>query len=841
MKMLNPRWWTWGVLPLGGEPPTAFIPYADPDPLQEWGATLLNEIAIAGMKAAATVCWELEKVGAGITRFLIQQDMWEVLLDSVMNSLRTVTPTILRDLVFGAQGGGLFYLALMLAGIFMIIPQLGKSRLVDAGHAMVWLALIVTLFISSTAGFDLIQAIEGLRADTVGLLNPNEGASLDDLIARPMLASESDLLTYELVLPGAFRDEYFTSERESESAEILWGLEVSYETQVSRERRSEAARTGIALAALTLFPGITLLLFGMIFATLTASALVLITFFIVALPLGFFEFGSHILMGIARQYVYLWAITLLAVVLPSILRAAGTLTYPTSAAPSLTDLVSFIPVLIIVTIATSYVSAMATRTLTDTLHVVNTSVRGAMAPMAQYTGLPVQDSLSRAGQLLGHRATGVGEAAGNISASTMTALVQSRSFSTATAAGAGAFLGNLNPKWGQAAAILTRDTVASPRGDVFAVAAENPAAKGMVGTAQVATTAYHARYGRRTRRNEFLSTPIWRRGTRNTAGHPREITTEPPTQEMPVLPQAAGDVPTRVHPTVEVSPTGADLIMPTPYGIQQAHSLMVRGNEPLARADYHRLFGDAGLAEDLVNYHRAAGVRGMNLTQAVVAQTQAVVAERMQAGTPFLNAHGEVIPRVKTEAVRRLNLANSPILPEEMPLMQRVMERSVYASHTPASAIAPYILNPGTLQGEHRDVAAYYALHDIARAEGWTTEVVRDVLEATYHGHASAETDGANPRHRTARLLQQLPELRTTQGGERAEIARLAHLVLLDHTAHYNRMVPEEPRASDASMPNPEVPSNPSTLAHSVMPEASEPSVSDTLPSVPPITGESHS
>jgi hypothetical protein len=828
VKTLHPRWWTWGILPLVAGSRTGFTPNADPDPLAKWGATFLNEIAIAGMKAAATVCWELEKVGAGITRFLIQQDMWDVLLDSVMNSLRTVTPTILRDLVFGAQGGGLFYLALMLAGIFMIIPQMGRSRLVDAGHAILWLALIVTLFISSTAGFDLIQGIEGLRADTVGLLNPNEGTSLDDLIARPMRASASDLLTYDFVLPGAFEDEYFTSDRELERAEILWGVEVSYETEASRERRGAAARTGIALAALTLLPGITLLLFGMIFATLTASALVLITFFIVALPLGFFEFGSHILMGIARQYVYLWAITLLAVVLPSILRAAGTLTYPTSGAPSLTDLMSFIPVLVIVTIATSYVSAMATRTLTDTLHVVNTSVRSAMAPMAQYTGLPVQDALSRAGQTLGNTLTGAGEAAGNISASTMTALVQSRSFSTAMAAGAGALVGNLNPQWGQAAATLTRDTVATPRGDVFAAAAENPATKGIAGTAQVATTAYHARYGRRTRRNEFLSTPTWRGATRPTVPQRRGGGTEPPTQEMPVVPPAAGDLPTRVHPIIGDTPTGAQLIMPTPYGIQQAHSLMVRGNEPLARADYQRLFGDEGLAEDLVNYHREAGIRGMNLTQVAVSQTQAVVAEQMQAGTPYLNAQGEVTSAIKVEAFRRLNAAGTQILPDEMPLMERVMDRSVYASQTPAAEIAPNILNPQSLPGENRDVAAYYALHDIARAEGWTTEVVRDVLDATYHGHLSAEADGENPRHRTARLLQQLPELRTTQGNERTEIARLAHLVLLDHAAHHHQGQPVLPSAP--------VPSG----ATSTVAPVTQTSASQTSTSTPPPPGVSH-
>lgn len=820
MKQRHSRWGLWGILPYLGEVHATLTPHADPDPLAEWGATFLNDLAIAGMKAAATVCWELEKVGAGITRFLIQADMWDVLLDSVMNSLRTVTPTILQNLIFGAEGGGLFYLALMLAGIFMIIPQMGRSRLVDAGHAILWLALIVTLFISSTAGFDLLQGIEGLRADTVGLLNPTEGASLDDLVARPMRASASDLLTYDFVLPGAFEDEYFTSDRELERAEILWGVEVSYETEASRERRGEAARTGIALAALTLLPGITLLLFGMIFATLTASALVLITFFIVALPLGFFEFGSHILMGIARQYVYLWAITLLAVVLPSILRAAGTLTYPTSGAPSLTDLMSFIPVLVIVTIATSYVSAMATRTLTDTLHVVNTSVRSAMAPMAQYTGLPVQDSLSRAGASLGHTVSTTGEAAGNISASTLTALVQSRSFSTAMAAGAGALVGNLNPKWGQAAATLTRDTVGSPRGDVFAAAAENPAPKGIPGIAQVATTAYHARYGRRTRRNEYLSTPPWR--GRITPG---ATPTNPPTQELPVLPPAPVEAPTRLHPTLRNTPTGAPVMMPTPYALQQAHSLMVRGNEPLARADYQRLFGDEGLAEDLVTYHLEAGVRGMNLTQAAVSQTQAVVVEQMQAGTPYLNARGEVTPAIKVEAFRRLSAAGTEILPEEMPLLDRVMDRSVYASQTPAAEIAPHILNPQMLTGENRDVAAYYALHDVAQQEGWTSEVVRDVLDATYHGHRSAEADGENPRHRAARLLLQLPELRTAQGDERAEIARLAHLVLLDHAAHHHQeqsVMPSAPVSSGATPPVPPVPEPPASQVPTPTPPSGE-------------------
>ena len=133
------------------------------------------------------------------------------------------------------------------------------------------------------------------------------------------------------------------------------------ESKSGQQQRREKAEVGLAISALTIVAGIVLFMFGIIFATLTASALVLIVFFLVALPLGFFEFGASILNGIVKQYAYLWAITLLAVILPGILVAAGTLAYPSGGATTPQQIMAFIPILIIVTIATSYVSAMATK------------------------------------------------------------------------------------------------------------------------------------------------------------------------------------------------------------------------------------------------------------------------------------------------------------------------------------------------------------------------------------------------------------------------------------------------------------------------------------------------
>ena len=349
------------------------------DAFADWITAYFNDLIIEAMKAVATSFWFLEKIAAGINRFLTEQDMWERVLDSTLNTLEGTMPTILQGLIFSNSAGGLIYLALFMAGLLMIIPNMSHIRLVEPTRVITWAIVVVVLFISAsaTSGYDLIGVVERMRAGAVQIVidSADDSDGLDNLVAQPMMADSSDLENYGFVLATNFENEYFPEATDFEDRNVtlidatpffVWQMTFKVESESGQQQRRQKAETGLAISALTIVAAVVLFMFGLIFATLTASALVLIIFFLVALPLGFFEFGASILNGIIKQYAYLWAITLLAVILPGILVAAGTLAYPASGAATPQDIMAFIPILIIVTIATSYVSAMAAKAMTDT-------------------------------------------------------------------------------------------------------------------------------------------------------------------------------------------------------------------------------------------------------------------------------------------------------------------------------------------------------------------------------------------------------------------------------------------------------------------------------------------
>ena len=84
----------------------------------------------------------------------------------MVTALSADLPPVLRNILFGA-GGGLFYMALILAGLCRIVPQLMNygRRIVELGRILLMSVLVITLFISSTAGYDFIIGIEMARQD----------------------------------------------------------------------------------------------------------------------------------------------------------------------------------------------------------------------------------------------------------------------------------------------------------------------------------------------------------------------------------------------------------------------------------------------------------------------------------------------------------------------------------------------------------------------------------------------------------------------------------------------------------------------------------------------------
>ena len=196
-----------------------------------------------------------------------------------------------------------------------------------------------------------------------------------------MRASLSEVQAINFELPAELRVTYFPDPMSEETERILFfeGLfkfvaEWRFETDGSLAQRRALALTGAAVALLTLMPAYVLFLFGFIFALLSAAAITLILFFVASLPLGFFEFGGVVLMGILRQYVYVFALSLLISILAGLLIAVGIETFLPSGALDLKSMLVYLATLFIVAIGLQAIVRMAWAAMTGSFGLFGQSI-----------------------------------------------------------------------------------------------------------------------------------------------------------------------------------------------------------------------------------------------------------------------------------------------------------------------------------------------------------------------------------------------------------------------------------------------------------------------------------
>ena len=385
--------------------------------LMEWLQMQSNNLIIGLTRGMAQSLWYVEKVIAFLSDQITTSAIWRDAMDQMVTSLSNELPPVLRNILFGA-GGGLFYMALILAGMFLIVPQLMQygRRLVELDRILLMSLLVIALFISSTAGYNFIIGIETARQDlsaTVTGAFAGSG-SLSQLIAAPMQASSAEVVAIgDFNLPAIYTDTYFPAPTEFNTVEIVFydnwvmgrsAFELQIESPASQLARRQSATQGVLIAAITLAPAWIVILITIAFAALTAVALVLIIFFLVSLPMGLFEYGATILGQIGRKYIFVWMLSLLMSVFPSVLLGVSEVTL--SDTPTLTNLITYISVLVIVQLAVLYTVQMVFRTLTTTFETVSASLRTAVAPHATGVPLPMtQRSLPN--ETLGMLATAV--------------------------------------------------------------------------------------------------------------------------------------------------------------------------------------------------------------------------------------------------------------------------------------------------------------------------------------------------------------------------------------------------------------------------------------------------
>ena len=303
---------------------------------QNVGAALLS-----GMEKFTGLLWFVERLAVNFAQFALSGTLWTQIREAILGMLASIlggSGGVLDVIIRGPNG--LFYLALVLAGIIMIVQfAVFVQRPVKVERVFLWGVFIIALFIGSTQGFDMIGALEQLRVNLMQTVLSGETVDLSSLVGAPMRATAAEAVTVEeakpLALPLAFTATYFPGVENLE----VWQFRVRVPTPLNNiidvvfpgnlfqegalTTASSQAVGGLLLALLTLVPAAVLFLAGLILMLLTAASLVLIIFFVAALPLGFFEFGATILGGITRQYMGIVLLSLFTAIFIRILAGLG--------------------------------------------------------------------------------------------------------------------------------------------------------------------------------------------------------------------------------------------------------------------------------------------------------------------------------------------------------------------------------------------------------------------------------------------------------------------------------------------------------------------------------------
>lgn len=303
-----------GLARAGG--PNYCFPFHNPDYcwssmriLENMAARFLADVGIGILKGLAIVLWIVDRAAAFLFSKTVIDNGWLLALkDQMLHLLAGIMPGMLREVAFG--GSGIMYVALALSGLVMMLPMLGLgARLVRPERVMLWGVLLSLLFVSGSFGYDFINAFEDFRQDTVERIAQGGGAMpLDKLLLYPMRAGDGDLgLTEDMArLPMIFESSYFPAPQLIEVTISEGGVLGLGNANVERlediGERFSKAMTGAFYSVISLFGAYLLIIVSLTYALLTFTALVLMLFLFAALPLGFFEIGGQLLLGIVQRY-----------------------------------------------------------------------------------------------------------------------------------------------------------------------------------------------------------------------------------------------------------------------------------------------------------------------------------------------------------------------------------------------------------------------------------------------------------------------------------------------------------------------------------------------------------
>jgi hypothetical protein len=685
--------------------------------------TLVEKVQLAqisAMKFLVTVYWLLARVLLWLTENVLTGQWQATVRESLLNELTTIMggrSGVLVQIVGG--GAGLFGIALLLAGLFMTFPMLEGAKLVKVDRVLVWGALLMALFIGSSYGFDLIGGIEALRVQMMmivsgGAASPDApldqpallqdklpAEALSNLITIPMMASDTEAHTltnetlWTLPLNMTARSYggvggYFPSidDRDKKAFRVTAGsmlndqLELIYRAEMVKpsviEQNTTLARMGLVRMAMGYYGAMILALFGLVFIILTVASLIMIVFFVAALPLGFFEFGGQILLNLGKQYMGVVALSLFAALT---VRLMGGLT-----ANLLADLSSFSAVLTYLaslTFVLFFLVILVKQALgvTDGVFaVMSGSLEVAAAAAGAQTSGPVGQAVKDTGQTLSTAvvAAGVGLATGGAGLALM--------------GGAGALLGG--SKGGrEAASTMAQLAPQSQALQTLSTAAHSGSPAGaMTGLVRVARQRQGVQGGARAA--AYSSRPL--------------------------------------EPRSGAVAMGGGWMTTDLAALKDAEKAYFQDHDRRgAYRHLERAFGSHRTAEAALGAYDREGRAGAERVRRIAETTQTVADASVQRGQPLHTPSGELSKPFQNTLGRALQAngaldPQSPQYPQDAALAEQVagavVRRLESAWGTPQAAgkLARDTADPSRTEVLAGDVSAQYRLRDLAQERGWS-------------------------------------------------------------------------------------------------------------------------
>jgi hypothetical protein len=729
------------------------------------------------LETIARVLWLAARFIANIAEALLRGQVWQVIREGILEQLQTVmggSGGVLARVTGG--GNGLFLIALLLAGLVMTFPLLGATRLVQADRAILWGVVLFALFISGTQGFDLTNAIESLRVRMIETIAEGDtGDGLIDLVALPVSATQDEARQLDtsdlMVLPRIMKQSHFIGLPSGSRCQGGGGADecqkyrvIAFETNIAGQDleymfaavkykpdvidgRQKQYFSGLVRMVVAVLAAVVLMLFGIVFALLTAASLVLIIFFFAMLPLGFFEFGGAVLSGLMRQYTSVVGLSLFIAVMVRLMEGVtGTIFGAVSDFSDVLGLLTYLGMLLIVGLGLQMAVRTAWGLMDGTFTVLRASVQ-TVGSMAFAVG---------GGPLGGITHLGSGAFKASSSAVPNTAV------NAAMAAGAGLAAGG-----------LMLASISDPGGQSSGLNINHP-------VADVKPTAVPAQANTQLLADPAKGIVSWER-FKNPPDGSGQRTVSSQDNHFDIIKLGKMDVPHRWGNRNFKPYLTPDLTTLT--AAEEAY--FERGDTQQAFLTLQRAFGSQAMADEVLGVYEIRGKGGAEQARQVVENTQDVVDDLVQHGQAIIGVGGRLTPTCGSAVLANLCRAG---LYDDQDLHQSAFvgrlagatlrsTEEIWDDPQAPRKLAHAVFDPDHTEVQVSDLSAQYRLRDAAERMGWDEDQLTHAFAVLPQAEQKAVQEGSPVVDGLLAEWQADPQFAEDDKTDLREVARLVSLV----------------------------------------------------------------